>query len=166
MPSQRHIGVGATGLELAATCSPTMLSLGAMRDQLPPSARVGAYLGLSSTPSTCRPNSDLPAAHPARAASRHSFPSRRRRHGWARSSPPPPSTGSRICMHPHNGPSAPPVATVSRWIRSTRWRVVGQPVAARLRATRFGCPTTRKTRGPSNWKSGRGLVVPVSVKGV
>lgn len=58
--------VGATGLELAATCTQTMLSLGAMRDPIPPSAQVGAYLGLSSTSSTCRPNSDC--QRPTRAS--------------------------------------------------------------------------------------------------
>ena len=62
MPSPTHIPVGATGLELAATITQTMLPLGAMRDPIPPSARFGAYLGLSSTSSTCRPNSYLTAA--------------------------------------------------------------------------------------------------------
>lgn len=65
LPSQSHIRVGATGLELAATLTQTRLPLGAMLYPIPPSGRVGAYLGLSSRSSTCRPNSDLPTAHPA-----------------------------------------------------------------------------------------------------
>lgn len=103
MPSPTHIPVGATGLELAATITQTMLPLGAMRDPIPPSARFGAYLGLSSTSSTCRPNSYLTAAR--QPAHRDTATLLRRRSRGTGGSSRPPSTGGE--------PATPPKRAVS-----------------------------------------------------